>query len=296
MSYYLFLDDTRIPHKVSWANLPENVSWVIARSYDEFVATIDRMGVPQFVTYDCDLCDEHYEAYFKLRHDYVKHYKTFKTRCGIECAEYLINLCKKNDVRHPPFKAHTRNEYAQRLIEDIIHAHNMGIPEKLSPMRSASIPDYALHNDIVISGFFGDYRFLSNFWPAEVTWKGLKFGSVEAAYQAAKCANPDEMKKFIGLSPSESKMYGKRVILRPDWDTARLDVMKNLVKDKFLNHAELGRLLDETGTRTLIEANNWRDKFWGVAYKFNHDTKLWECLSGQNHLGQILMGVRDMLL
>lgn len=42
----------------------------------------------------------------------------------------------------------------------------------------------------VIDRFTGPYAFLSNFHPCRVTFYGMTFPSVEAAFQAAKCAGP----------------------------------------------------------------------------------------------------------
>ena len=41
----------------------------------------------------------------------------------------------------------------------------------------------------VIDRFTGPYAFLSNFHPCRVTFYGMTFPSVEAAFQAAKCAD-----------------------------------------------------------------------------------------------------------
>src|SRR6202008_2485989 len=54
MSYYLFLDDQRIPSDVSWIDLPI-ANWDIVRSYDEFIDIINKNGIPQFIRYDHDL-------------------------------------------------------------------------------------------------------------------------------------------------------------------------------------------------------------------------------------------------
>ena len=42
----------------------------------------------------------------------------------------------------------------------------------------------------VINHFAGEYFFLSNFYPCRVAFYGMCFPSVEAAFQAAKCAAP----------------------------------------------------------------------------------------------------------
>lgn len=118
--YYLFLDDSRKPSNVNWVALPENVEWVICKTYYEFVETIRARGIPKFITYDCDLCDEHYQAFFNLKHTYPIHYKEFKTKCGIDCAEFLIAFCKKQDISHPPFVVHSQNQFGGGYIENII--------------------------------------------------------------------------------------------------------------------------------------------------------------------------------
>jgi hypothetical protein len=61
MSYYLFLDNMRMPGDVSWARLPGAV-YKVVRSYDEFVAYINENGIPDFVSFDHDLADQHYVA------------------------------------------------------------------------------------------------------------------------------------------------------------------------------------------------------------------------------------------
>jgi len=128
--YYLFVDDNREPEQVRWTKLPENVAWVKAHSYYEFVGVIGELGIPKFISYDCDLCDEHYAALFNLRERYLLHYKEFKTRCGIECVEYLLKLCKKKRVPHPPFIAHTKNQYAQGFIENLINKYNESLTDR----------------------------------------------------------------------------------------------------------------------------------------------------------------------
>lgn len=42
----------------------------------------------------------------------------------------------------------------------------------------------------MISEFQGQYRFLSNFWPAVVQLDGIYYPTVEHAYQAAKTLQP----------------------------------------------------------------------------------------------------------
>ena len=136
----------------------------------------------------------------------------------------------------------------------------------------------------VIDRFMGEYRFLSNFHPAVVSFEGQVYPTVENAYQAAKTANRDERAKIALASPGEAKRMGRRCVLRPGWAAIRLAVMEDLVRKKFENSAALQNRLCATGAATLIEGNDWGDTFWGV-YRGH----------GENHLGKILMQVRREL-
>jgi len=77
---------------------------------------------------------------------------------------------------------------------------------------------------------------------------------------------------------------GAKLILRVDWDIVRLEIMEDLVRYKFTNHPGLTKLLLDTGDAEIIECNTWNDIFWGT-YK--------GC--GDNHMGKILMKVREEL-
>lgn len=59
--------------------------------------------------------------------------------------------------------------------------------------------------------------------------------------------------------------------------------MKELIMIKFQNPLLKEKLLN-TGDALLIEGNTWRDYYWG------------ECKGkGENHLGKILMEVREII-
>ena len=137
-----------------------------------------------------------------------------------------------------------------------------------------------------ICGFFGEYRFLSNFYEAPVTYRGLTYQSNEAAFQAQKCVDEAEMRRFTALKPSEAKRLGQRVALRPDWEAVKLGIMEDIVRAKFTQHESLAVKLINTGDRGLIEGNTWQDLFWGVDITTR---------KGENHLGRILMKIRDEL-
>lgn len=144
--------------------------------------------------------------------------------------------------------------------------------------------DDGLHDDSNIKGFFGEYRWLSNYEPCLVEYEGITYQSSEAAFQAAKCANKEDRKQFIGISAAASKVLGRQISLRNDWEKVKLQVMEDVLTSKFNKNAYLRRLLIETGTKFLEETNWWNDTFWGVCKGV-----------GTNHLGIILMKIRSKL-
>lgn len=141
-----------------------------------------------------------------------------------------------------------------------------------------------------ITRFVGTWAFLSNFYPAQLDWDGVTYRTAEHAFQAGKTMDA-ERRMWIAQakSPSEAKQRGQRVRPRPDWDTvSRYQVMLEVLRAKFGCDPERIRRLMLTGDRDLIEGNNWHDTHWGVCWCPNHRV-------GENHLGRLLMQVREEL-
>jgi ribA/ribD-fused uncharacterized protein len=137
-----------------------------------------------------------------------------------------------------------------------------------------------------IDSFQGEYRFLSNFWPAVVEYEGITYPSVEHAYQAAKTLDRNERRRIAAIvEPDDAKRAGRALPnQRKDWEQVKLRVMEDCVRYKFMHHAELREKLLATGDAELIEGNTWNDRYWGVCEG-----------QGENHLGKILMKVRTEL-
>ena len=142
-----------------------------------------------------------------------------------------------------------------------------------------------------ISRFRDEYDFLSNFYPCNITYDGLKYGSVEVAFQAAKCSDTTERQKFTSLNPGYAKKLGKEIELRNDWESVKKSVMWELLVIKFINNPTLMKKLIETGDTRLIEGNSWHDNYWG-------DCECLKCkdVKGQNVLGELLMQIRKRQL
>lgn len=143
---------------------------------------------------------------------------------------------------------------------------------------------------MIISGFNGIYRFLSNFYNCTVNYDGIVFDSVEKAYQYAKCYKDyDKIKIVESSSAREAKSIGRQIKLRNDWEHVKLPIMLNLVTQKFSTPI-LKQALLNTGDAIIIERNWWHDNFWGDCTCTRCKTSI-----GYNHLGEILMQVRFTL-
>ena len=139
----------------------------------------------------------------------------------------------------------------------------------------------------MIGPFKGKYRFLSNFWFAKVFYEGIQYPSAEHAYQAAKTLIPTGRLMILDNcpTPGHAKRMGKTLTLREDWDSIKLRIMEEVVFQKFRQNKIIHDKLVLTGNEELVEVNYWKDRFWGVYQN-----------EGENHLGKILMIVREKLL
>lgn len=147
----------------------------------------------------------------------------------------------------------------------------------------------------MIDKFEGKYRFLSNFYPCKIEYQGITYPSVEHYYVAMKVTDeqlingkyytPADFREMISKvkEPAFVKKIGNKVKIRPNWDKKKLEIMNWVIREKFKDE-NLKELLLSTGTDELVEGNYWQDFFWGVCNG-----------KGQNHLGKILMTVRDEL-
>jgi N-glycosidase YbiA len=158
------------------------------------------------------------------------------------------------------------------------------------PYKKGDWKEFAIHNDKEIKGFFGEYRFLSNFWPAIVVLDNIIYKSTEIAYQASKWS-PDERDYFLSCTELESIDYNRKntpnFYSAEEWCGKRVDIMRDLLKQKFdpSVNPDNYEMLIKTGNKNLEELNWWKDIFWGVDESGN----------GENMLGKLLMEIREEL-
>jgi N-glycosidase YbiA len=165
-------------------------------------------------------------------------------------------------------------------------------------------PNKSKTYDVVPSGdcikaFRGANAFLSNFHPSPIHINDIVYPTVEHAFQAQKTVVIEVKRKIAALpTAKQAKAFGgpkqKNKKNIPDfnkvsWDVRRIHTMRWIVKRKFQQNLELQKLLIATHPKPLYEVNTWRDRYWGL-------TKGADGLYyGENHLGEILMDVREEL-
>lgn len=131
------------------------------------------------------------------------------------------------------------------------------------------------------------YGFFSNFSAHPVWIGGLRWPTTEHYFQAQKFAGTPDAEAIRGAaSPMQAAKMGRDRMrpLRPDWDTVKLEVMREALRAKFTQHPDLHAALLATGDALLVE-HTGNDRFWGDG----GDGK------GKNWLGKLLMELREML-
>lgn len=142
----------------------------------------------------------------------------------------------------------------------------------------------------MINSFRGEYKYLSNFYPCAIKYNGNMFESTEAAYMSAKNDDPEWLKYCMDPqnTPAMIKKKSYSITIRPNWDDMKLSVMEEVLRYKFFKHRGLGDMLLATGHQNLVEGTTWNDRFWGVDVTVTPNI-------GENHLGRLLMKLRDEL-
>lgn len=123
--YNLFLDDIRFPETAfNYTHDPRYLkeTWKIARNFEEFCCMVDEHGIPQKVSYDHDLADEHYAPeMYHSQEAYDQVGLGFKEKTGYDCAVYLLDRVREKGLtQHPEYMVHSMNPVGKRKIIDLI--------------------------------------------------------------------------------------------------------------------------------------------------------------------------------
>jgi ribA/ribD-fused uncharacterized protein len=149
---------------------------------------------------------------------------------------------------------------------------------------------YNIFDENSIETFRGEHVFLSNFYFSFVLYNDIVWKTAEHAYQASKTLDPKEKKWIIDCpTPHLVKEIGKKLTLREDWNNVKVQIMRDIIYEKFEYNKSIKEKLIATHPYILIEGNLWHDNFWGVC-------KCEKCKKVKvkhNHLGFILMELRN---
>ena len=128
MIYNLYLDDFRHPIDSSYYlgnPIYTSVEWEIVRNYDAFIAIVLEKGVPEIVSFDHDLADEHYDPDLYGSETYNSIYDNFVFKTGYDCAKWLINYCIDNKKELPAtVLIHSMNPAGSLNIKSLFDTYN----------------------------------------------------------------------------------------------------------------------------------------------------------------------------
>lgn len=208
----------------------------------------------------------------------------------------------------PPFLqvAAPRAEFIERMYETVdecrsLRAEIASLTAQLAKCREATVEEWPdCHKmDTPERVFFyeQDFYVLSNFSAFKVQWHHLVFDTSEAAYHWTRFATGFE---FGDADAIEADKIADMILecrsahdafklaqehkcrQRPDWDLAKVGIMRRILRAKADQHDYVRRKLLATGDRELIE-DSWRDDFWG--WGPNRE--------GMNMLGKLWMEIRS---
>ena len=147
--------------------------------------------------------------------------------------------------------------------------------------------------------FKGHTHPLSNMYPCELYIGRYRLHSSEQLYMMFKASyfgdRPAVNRIFATKNGYEAKKEGQKINGYDDgrWKVIRNNFMYLAVKLKFDRNPDLKEYLLNTGNKVIAEAT-W-DRYWGTGIDIKHKdaykTELWP---GENQLGKLLMGLRNM--
>ena len=120
LKYYIFLDDERMPWDVTWCDIRRDYHYNIIRNYSEFIAYISMFGLPDYISFDHDLADQHYGH--GLNNDEIP-YNRYTEKTGYDAAKWLVDYCIDKGLKFPDFDVHSMNPVGRtNIIEYVSNA------------------------------------------------------------------------------------------------------------------------------------------------------------------------------
>lgn len=127
--YNLFLDDIREPWEAGNYMLPVDSrklyrlkEWQIVRNYQQFVDIILDKGIPEMISFDHDLADEHYapQEIWDDPSAVQERMKGFTEKTGYDAAKWLVDHCIEKGLDLPYFLIHSMNPVGAENIKNYL--------------------------------------------------------------------------------------------------------------------------------------------------------------------------------
>lgn len=121
----IYLDDIRTPIESGW---------IICRNYDEFVRTVQKIGLGNIdkISLDHDLGDSAIKEYFNnVSKNYILDYDNIKEKTGYDCAKWLVDLSMESNTKLPLIVTHSANPIGSANIMGYINNYlkNCRLPQ-----------------------------------------------------------------------------------------------------------------------------------------------------------------------
>lgn len=131
MTYKLFLDDYRIPrdcvqymHQRIGKENPIYLQndWIVAQNYKHFIRIVEKLGIPELVSFDHDLADGHYHQ--NMQEGEINYqsddFQNDMHKTGYHCAKWLAEKCAELKVPFPKSYVHSMNPVGTENITAFI--------------------------------------------------------------------------------------------------------------------------------------------------------------------------------
>jgi predicted NAD-dependent protein-ADP-ribosyltransferase YbiA (DUF1768 family) len=152
---------------------------------------------------------------------------------------------------------------------------------------------------ISFTGVDQPYGWLGNMAPFRIDYKGQRWLTSEALFQSMRYGDLN-IKELIRIEKSpmsakmvaKSKKYNKLIVVKP-CSPEDLENMRLCIRLKFEQNPVIKEKLKKTYPHEIVEditkRNGARHEFWGARNNGGNWT-------GQNHMGKLLMELRDIFL
>lgn len=146
--------------------------------------------------------------------------------------------------------------------------------------------------------FQGDLSYLSNFFPANVTYRNKEFVSSEQAFQWARATHANDLNAanniLESVDPFTIKKYGEEVGDSDTWKLIDVETLRTITLNKFKQNRRLGERLRTSDFTKFYECTT--SLKWGTGTTLPASREIdTSTFTGSNLFGQILADVKGKL-